>query len=68
MKMVFFLDIDIQLLIDMIKEELRLHRSLVGGLGSAFFPFIIFFLLGEHNKSPWKGQAHYLAFMNTCQI
>ena len=33
-----------RLLIDMIKEEWRLHRSLVGGLGSTFFPLIIFFM------------------------
>src|SRR4030042_6850903 len=44
MKMRIFPDIDKQLLIDMIKEEFRLHRSLVGGLGSAFFPFIIFLM------------------------
>ena len=39
-----FNDLDKQLLIDMIKEELRLHRSLVGGLGSALFPFMILFM------------------------
>ena len=44
MKMRIFLDVDKQLLIDMIKEEFRLHRSLVGGLGSAFFPLIIFLM------------------------
>jgi hypothetical protein len=36
------LDLDIHLLIGMLKEEWRLHRSLSGGLGSTFFPLIIF--------------------------
>ncbi len=38
------LDLDLRLLVGMMKEEWRLHRSLVGGLGSALFPFMIFFL------------------------
>jgi len=41
-KMRIFRDLNKHLLIDMIKEEWRLHRSLVGGLGSTFFPLIIF--------------------------
>lgn len=36
------LDLDWHLLVNMIKEEWRLHRSLSGGLGSTFFPFLIF--------------------------
>jgi hypothetical protein len=38
------LDLDRHLLVGMMKEEWRLHRSLVGGFGSALFPFMIFFL------------------------
>ena len=38
------LSLDARLLLDMIKEEWRLHRSMVGGLGSALFPLMIFFL------------------------
>ena len=37
-------DLDLHLLVGMMKEEWRLHRSMVGGLGSALFPFMIFFL------------------------
>jgi hypothetical protein len=37
-----FLDLDWRILVEMIKEEWRLHRSLSGGLGSTFFPFLIF--------------------------
>jgi hypothetical protein len=43
-KMRIFHDLNRRLLIDMIKEEWRLHRSLVGGLGSTFFPLIIFIM------------------------
>jgi hypothetical protein len=38
------LDMDWRLLVGMMKEEWRLHRSLSGGLGSTFFPFLIFFM------------------------
>jgi len=38
------LDLDRRLLVDMMKEEWRLHMSMVGGLGSALFPFMIFIL------------------------
>ena len=38
------LSLDARLLLDMMKEEWRLHRSMVGGLGSALFPLMIFFL------------------------
>jgi hypothetical protein len=38
------LDLDLRLLVGMMKEEWRLHRSLVGGLGSALFPFMVFLL------------------------
>jgi len=36
------LDVDLHLFKTMFKEELRLHKSFVGGMGSAFFPFMIF--------------------------
>lgn len=36
------LDLDFHLLVDMIKEEWRLHRSISGSLGSTFFPLLIF--------------------------
>jgi len=37
------LDFDLHLFKTMFKEELRLHKSFVGGVGSAFFPVVIFF-------------------------
>lgn len=36
--------VDLDLFILMIKEELRLHKSFVGAVGSIFFPVIIFIL------------------------
>jgi hypothetical protein len=36
--------LDARLLLAMVKEEWRLHRSLVGGLGSALFPCTIFMM------------------------
>ena len=36
------LDFDVFMFKTMFKEELRLHKSFVGGTGSAFFPFMIF--------------------------
>ena len=38
------LDLDISILVSMIKEEWRLHKSVSGGLGSTFFPVLIFIM------------------------
>ena len=37
-------NLDLEIFILMVKEELRLHRSFVGAIGSIFFPAIIFVL------------------------
>jgi len=36
------LELDKLLFVDMFKEEWRLHKSFVGGIGSGFFPVVIF--------------------------
>ena len=37
-------NLDLEIFVLMIKEELRLHKSFVGAVGSIFFPAIIFLL------------------------